>query len=303
MNNIQRREFLRFAAAAIGFAAIGRLGATEQKNRLNATQTDTDKEATTWYVFDHIISYAKANGFPELALGDVMGKIGKVLIATPYVGGTLEGNPEMCRVDLTGLDCVTFFENVLGISRILKKGKTTFDDLIREVTYTRYRGGKLDGYVSRLHYTAEWFSDNEAKKVVKNITQSLGGIEFPVNVSFMSQHPQFYPPLSADPALVQRIADIEHSINSMKHWYIPSNQVKSIEPQLLTGDIVGFATNKEGLDYAHTGMIYRDERNKARLLHASLDKKRVFLDKTISGYIKGVPSHIGITVVRPNDLR
>ncbi|UCC41535.1 MAG: DUF1460 domain-containing protein, partial [Candidatus Aminicenantes bacterium] len=73
-----------------------------------------------------------------------MGNIGKLLIGTKYVGGTLEGEgPEICRIDLTGLDCVTFFENVLCIARIIKKRKTTFDDFKAEVTYTRYRGGML----------------------------------------------------------------------------------------------------------------------------------------------------------------
>jgi hypothetical protein len=298
----QRREFLRFAATAGLCAGFGGISAFSQKGRLEATKNDTDKEATTWYVFDHIITYAKANGFPQLTIGEIMGKIGKVLIATPYVGGTLEGDAEHCRIDLTGLDCVTFFENVLGIARILKKGATSYQDLTNEITFTRYRQGKLDGYLSRLHYTAEWFADNERKKVVKNITQAIGGVEFPLNVSFMSQHPQYYKPLADNPDLVSRIADIERGVNALTHWYIPSAGVKAIEPQLQTGDIVGFATNKEGLDYAHTGIIFRDERNKARLLHASLDKKRVFLDKTISGYIRNVPTHIGITVVRPLEV-
>ncbi|MCZ2133291.1 MAG: DUF1460 domain-containing protein [Bacteroidetes bacterium] len=298
--NIRRRDFLRLSLGAGALFTFGRLNASQQKNRMATAQSDTDREATTWYVFDHIITYARANGFHELPLGEIMGKIGKVLIATPYVGGTLEGSPERCRIDLTGMDCVTFFEDVLGISRILKKGKTTFDDLIKEITYTRYRGGKLNGYLSRLHYTADWIADNTIKKVVKNITPMLAGaVQLPLNVSFMSQHPQYYPPLAADETLVPRIAETERAINATKHWYVPTSAVKTIEPQLMTGDIIAVATNKEGLDYAHTGLIFRDERNRARFLHASLDKKRVFLDKTISGYLKGVPSHIGITIVRP----
>ncbi len=298
--NLERREFFRLAAAAGAFLMFGNIGAAQQKNRLNATQNDTDKEATTWYIFDHIITYARANGFSEYPIGELMGKIGKVFIATPYVGGTLEGSPEKCRIDLTGMDCVTFFEDVLGISRMLKKGRSTFDDLTKEITYSRYRNGKIDGYLSRLHYTSDWFADNEVKKIVKNITPSLeGAIDFPINVSYMSQHPHFYPPLDADPSLVPKVAEIERKINSAKHWYVPSANVKAIESQLMTGDIIGIATSKEGLDYAHTGLIFRDEHNRSRFLHASLDKKRVFLDKTISGYLKGMPTHLGITVVRP----
>lgn len=66
-------------------------------------------------------------------------------------------------MNLTGLDCVTFFENVLDMARIFRQGKYEFDDLLAAVTHTRYRGGKLDGYLSRLHYTADWIHDNVAK--------------------------------------------------------------------------------------------------------------------------------------------
>ncbi len=94
-------------------------------------------------------------------LAELMGNLGMLLLGTKYEGGTLEGpGAEVCRADLTGLDCVTFFENALGMARILKKGTPTFDAFLRELTFTRYRGGALTDYTSRLHYTAEWMGDN-----------------------------------------------------------------------------------------------------------------------------------------------
>ncbi len=229
-----------------------------------------------------------------------MGKIGMHMIGTQYVAGTIEGEgPEICRVDLTGLDCVTFFENALCIARILEKEKTTFDDFMAELTFTRYRGGKLTDYTSRLHYTADWIDDNEKKKVVKNITREIGGEEFPVKLSFMSSNPDDYRALREFPHFIKSIAEIEQRINRRNHWYIPKSKIKETQKYLQTGDIIAIATSREGLDYAHTGLAYRDEKGKLRLLHASLEKKKVHLDTELYKYVNSIESHIGITVARP----
>ncbi len=293
-----RRDFLRFfALTPLLFSSD--LVIEQTKKLLSSVENNSDKEATSWYIFDHIIAHAKAAGIAKLPIGERMGKVGMLMLGTPYVGGTLEGEPESCKIDLTGLDCVTFFENVLGIARVMRKGDAKFQDLTAEIARTRYRDGKIDGYTSRLHYTADWIANNVEKGIVKNITRELGGVEFPLKVSFMSEHPQYYPPLVSDSTLVPEIAQREQAVNSLKHYYIPSANVKAIQPQLQTGDIIAVATSKEGLDYAHTGIALRDERGNLRFLHASLTRKRVFLDKTIATYLKTVPTHIGITVVRP----
>jgi hypothetical protein len=36
-------------------------------------------------------------------------------------------------------------------------------------------------------------------------------------------------------------------------------------------------------------------------MHASTTKKQVVIDVTISAYVASVASHIGITVIRPNE--
>ena len=87
---------------------------------------------------------------------------------------------EVCSVDFRGLDCVTFFELALAFARILKprilkRGERTPDALLAEVTFLRYRGGQLTDYASRLHYLSDWFSDNQAKGVVRLIAPELPG--------------------------------------------------------------------------------------------------------------------------------
>lgn len=261
---------------------------------------DTFDVDSTEAVFERLMSHAQKHQWTALPIGELIGKLGLELRGIPYVAGTLEKDgPESCRIDLTGLDCVTFFEDVLGIARILKKGKRSYNDLVAEITFTRYRNGKLDGYLSRLHYTAEWISDNISKGVVKDVTAEMGGVPLNINVNFMSKHPDFYQPLANNPDMVKEIMVLEKQINAKTRTFIPRDKIAGVEPLMQTGDIVAVATSKAGLDYSHTGLIYRDENNVARMLHASTTQRKVVLDKRISEYIQGVKSHDGITIVRP----
>lgn len=262
-----------------------------------------EKEVKTREVFSWIIQRALKEEWASFSIGECMGKIATLFIGTDYVGGTLEGKgPEICRVDLTGLDCVTFFENVLCLARILKRGNTTFEDFLAELTFTRYRKGILTDYTSRLHYTSDWIHDNEEKRVVENITEELGGKDYSVRVSFMSENPGYYQALREFPEFIETITGIERGINERKHWYIPREKIKSVQKRLQTGDIIAVATNKEGLDYSHTGLTFRDDKNKIRFLHASSVNKKVLLDVQLHKYIKSVKTHTGITVARPLEL-
>lgn len=301
---MRRREFIQSAALLGGSFFLKKEPLFLNPWKLNGNSMNLqEKEAETREVFSRIIQKALKEGWASLPIGECMGKIATLFIGTDYVGGTLEGKgPEICRVDLTGLDCVTFFENVLCMARILKKAKTSFDDFLAELTYTRYRKGILTDYTSRLHYTSDWIHDNEEKKVVKNLTKELGGKNYSVRVSFMSGNPGYYPALREFPEFIETIAEIEKEINKRKHWYIPRKGIKSVQRRLRTGDIIAVATNKEGLDYSHTGLVFRDEKNKIRFLHASSAKKKVLLDTQLYKYIKSVETHIGITVARPLEL-
>src|ERR1700712_5044937 len=62
-------------------------------------------------VFKRISIKADAEKWKTLPIGELMGKIATELEGTQYVGGVLDRSPnqEVCTVDLTSLDCVTFF--------------------------------------------------------------------------------------------------------------------------------------------------------------------------------------------------
>lgn len=310
-SSMNRREFFLLAAGTASSMFLLRPQFTNlllrHENFYMAREkpliTTQNKETRTREIFYKIIKQAKAEDWRSLPIGECMGNIGLLFVGTEYVAGTLEGEgPEACRVDLTGLDCVTFFESVLCIARILKKDKTSFDDFKNEISFTRYREGMMTDYTSRLHYTSDWIYDNEKKKVVRNITKEIGGEEFPFKASFMSKNPHLYQSLKEFPEFIETIAMLEKEINKRKHWYISKSKIKEAQKHIQTGDIIALATDKEGLDYGHTGLAYRDERGKMRFLHASQRKKKVLLDAELYKYTQSIETHIGITIARPLEI-
>lgn len=229
-------------------------------------------------VFSRILAKAEAGKWSQLPIGELMGKIAKELEGTPYVAQTLELSPgrEVCSVNLTGLDCVTFFETTLAFARMLKKGGRTPEALLAEVTYTRYRNGVVGDYTSRLHYTTDWFRNNEKKGVVKLLSALPGAEPFTQKVGFMSRNPDKYVHLATNPKLVAKIRAQEEKLNARPPLkFIPINKLAAVEPLLKTGDIVGVCTTIAGIDIAHTGLVYRTADGVAHFMDASSGKNKM----------------------------
>lgn len=255
--------------------------------------------------FKRIKDTALAENWAALPIGDLMGKIARELEDTPYVGNTLElsTDREVCSVNLDELDCVTFFESTLNFARMLKNGGSTPKDLLKEVQNTRYRGGIVGDYTSRLHYTSDWLYENDKKGVVKVLNDLPGAVPFTQKVGFMSTHPESYIQLSIHPQLVDKIKLQENAINARNVLsFIPADKVASVEPLLKTGDIVGLCTSLPGLDISHTGIIYRTEDGVAHFMDASSKKtnKKVTIEPgPISQAVKDRKNFTGIVLARP----
>lgn len=251
--------------------------------------------------FDTIVGKAKLNNWRDIPIGELTAKVGLEFLGTPYKDRTLEGEPEMCKINFDGMDCVTFFENSLDLARIIRKDKLEFGNLIDETIKTRYRNQHISDYTSRLHYTSDWIYENKKNFIVNDITRALGGRKVKFNCNFMSQNPQYYDALKSHPELIDIIKAYEDSINTREYYVVSKQDISRIEKFLESGDIIAIATSKKGLDYSHTGMIYKDTLGKPRFLHASTRAKMVIIDTTISAYINKIQSDIGITVLRPNE--
>lgn len=298
---MKRRAFLQTASAA----AMGAFVLPFANTYCAAVPVDDPKAFTGIEAFNRLMKIAAERGWKNLPIGERIAAVALELRGTPYTGATLElyDDREICSVNLLGLDCVTLFESALGFARMLKVGGSTPHDLLQQVTFTRYRDGKISDYTSRLHYTTDWFYDNERKGVVRNVTRDLPGAErFGRTVGFMSTHPESYRQLKANPSMVPVIAATEKAINAREMYYVPKEKVAATEPMLATGDIIGITTTINGIDCSHTGLCYRDENGVLRFLHASLTKKEVTLDEELARYLATVSKHTGIMAVRPVEV-
>lgn len=298
---MHRRRFLKNTIAAATVFLLPK----SQRGIMLVINKDEPQVFTGAERFDQLLEAVQKENWKVLPIGQAMGAVGLGLRGTPYVGSTLElyDDREVCSINLLGLDCVTFYENVLAFARMLKLGSHDQQSMLQQVTFTRYRSGTLTDYRSRLHYTSDWFYDNEQKGVVKVITKNLPGAErFDKRVNFMSTHPQSYRQMRAHPAFVPLIAASEEEINKREKYYLPTSRVHDAASFLQTGDIVGITTSIDGLDCSHTGLCYRDENGKLRLLHASSVKKEVTLDDELGLYLANGATHTGIMVARPLEI-
>jgi Protein of unknown function (DUF1460) len=256
--------------------------------------------------YDQIIAKALKGKWREKSISERMTLFAKELHGTPYVNYTLEidDHIEAASANFDGLDCWTFFEITLGLSRMIMRQQNTFcpEDLLRELQWTRYRGGKCTGnYLERIHYLAEWFFENEARGNAKNITRELGGAEKIVGrrVSEMTILWKSYRYLRENPELRAPMAKWESYVAKLPVYHIPKSKVAKIESKLQNGDIIGIATKGQGAFCSHVGIIHRTDDKVTRFMHASRNYKKVVIDKSISGYLNDFSSHMGIIVARP----
>ncbi len=234
-------------------------------------------------------------------IADIIVTVGKSFIGTEYVAGTLDKNTksEKLVIKISGLDCVTFVENTLAISRIIRKGNFDFESYSDELTKIRYRDGEINGYSSRLHYFTDWIYDNEKKGIVSDITKSIGGIPYYKTIDFMSSHADSYKQLADNSDIVDEMKDIEKKMNRRDLYYIKKSEVDDYYESLQSGDIIATTTNIEGLDVTHTGFIYK-KNGKTHFLHASITKGEIIISKEeLKEYLKGNKKQTGIIVARP----
>ncbi|MBK7630878.1 MAG: DUF1460 domain-containing protein [Ignavibacteriales bacterium] len=233
-------------------------------------------------------------------INEVVIEIGKSFLETEYVAHTLEKEgDERLVINLTGLDCTTFLENALTLSRCIKKNKTSFEDYQNELTFVRYRDGKIDKYPSRLHYFSDWIVNNQQKGIVKDITKEIGGKKINFAVDFMSQNPKYYKQLKENPEFIPIVKKQEVEINSRQYYYIPQNEIEKVELDIQTGDLIALTTSDKGLDIGHVGIAIKLDDGRIYFMHAPLVGSKVQItEKPLSDYVKKIKKHTGIIVLR-----
>lgn len=260
-------------------------------------------DTTTDPVFEELMAHAREHGIHQEPFGHIIRKVGQRFLGSPYAEGLLDkSDHESLVLDLTRFDCVLYVEVVLALATGIALQDYSYATFARNVESLRYRGGKEDGYCSRLHYFSEWIADNEARGAVSNVTRRLGGEPLDKQLTFMSEHRESYPRFATHDSLFGGIQSMERALANLEIFHIPQNAIAAAYVGLQDGDIVATSTYIEGLDVSHTGFVVRLDNDSVGLLHASTDGG-VKVSRDLQRYVKDNKIQIGIVVARPVDPR
>lgn len=250
---------------------------------------------------DSIFQISVDKNLSQKPINEVLVEIGKSFIGTEYLAHGLETDgDEQLVINLLGLDCTTFVENVLALSRCVKEKQTSFEDYSEELQFIRYRDGIINGYPSRLHYFSDWIYNNVSKGIVEDITEQIGGTAIQFKLNFMSTHPESYKQLNENPDLIPQIKIQEEEISSRIYYYIPKDEVELKEKFINEGDIIAITTTVEGLDIGHLGIAVKMDDERIHLLHAPTVNTKVHITKEpLSDYLMKYKRHSGVIVLKP----
>jgi hypothetical protein len=260
--------------------------------------------------FRAMVQQAEKENWRQLPLGARTIRAARAMVGTRYVNYSLEVDDriESPVVNLSGLDCWTYYENALAFARMLryKPGPYTPQDMLHMVEIERYRGGVCTGgYLSRMHQLEEVFWDNERRGFAKNITPRLpGAVRLRRDIHEMTVQWKSYRYLRNNPSLLPEMGRIEARVSNLPVWHIPKRNVRAVEGYLQDGDVCAITCNDSSSYTSHVGMIVKLQ-GRAYFTHATSDRDKgrmTIIDRPITDYLNQGSKHAGIVILRPNDL-
>ncbi len=235
--------------------------------------------------------------------GQYMSFFADKLMGTPYVAHTLEGDREYLTINVDQLDCTTFVETLVALTKAAVAKSPSWYSYASQLENIRYHSGRISGYASRLHYISAWIIENTNRGNFREITGQIPNNESVVkSLNFMSTHRSSYPAL-ADDATYEEIKNFEAGYNSHRFTIINKRNLykKDVINELRDGDIICLTTKTDGLDVSHLGIV-RFVKGKPHLLHASSNAMKVIVDKDdLFEMLKPLRSNTGIRVIRLTD--
>ena len=260
--------------------------------------------------FRALVRQAERENWRQLPLGARTIRVARAMLGTPYVNYTLEVHDriESPVVNLSGMDCWTYYENALAFARMLryKPGPYTPQDMLHMVEIERYRDGRCTGnYLSRMHHLEEVFYDNQRRGYATNITPRIpGAVKIKRQIREMTVQWKSYRYLRSTPSLIEPMGRIEAQVSNLPVYHVPKKKVRDAEKYLQNGDICAITSHGPGGYTSHVGLIIR-LKDRAYFTHATSDRDKgrmVIIDRPITDYVNGASKHAGIIVCRPNDL-
>ncbi len=226
--------------------------------------------------------------------------IARKFLDTPYQAGTLEIAPEAVTVNIDGVDCTTFVDQVLAMAATVNEGRTSWRDFVYNLERMRYRGGEENGYSSRLHYVCDWAVDNIHRGQIEDATRLFPRINYVVrSIDFMSENRDKYPALADDDEF-ERIKNVEIGYRNHRFPYIKTVDLngKETKAAFRDGDVVALVSSAKNIDVTHMGFIVMVD-GEPYLLHASsTDGKVEISSRPLAEYLKRNRSLIGVRVFR-----
>jgi hypothetical protein len=197
--------------------------------------------------------------------------LGRQYMPNPLIGSAEQ--PEVFTASLDGLDCVTYVEMVLALSR-----SSSVDDFVKLLRNIRYENGRV-AWDRRNHYMTGWIRSNTRAGFVRRIAparvpavakvRTLDGLEGlpPVRVRFEC---------------------------------VPKPSVPMLVRYMKTGDLIFFASTRKHHDVFHCGIIVR-EGDRALLRHASRSRS-IVVQQELDEFLKA-NRMAGVIAVRPVEQR
>lgn len=260
--------------------------------------------------FQAVVAKAEREGWRKMPIGERTVRVARELVGTPYMNYSLEADDhiESPVVNMVGMDCWTYYENALAISRMLtyKPGPYKPADMLHMVEIERYRNGVCTGnYLSRMHHLEEVFYDNQRRGYAMNITSRIPGAErLTREIKEMTVQWKSYRYLVNNQALLPAMGRLEEQVSRLPVYHVPKAKVSAAEKYLQNGDICAITSVWKGGYTSHVGLIVR-LKGRAYFTHATSDRDKgrmTIVDRPITDYLNGSPKHAGIIICRPFDI-
>jgi len=201
--------------------------------------------------------------------------ISKAFIGRPYAVDPLgggPGQPESLTAALEAFDCVTYIEAALALA--LSRDADGFLDILSRV---RYENGEVD-WRKRNHYMTDWARNNEQAGFVRNVTDGPQATGITRRLSVVEGLPA------------------KHVVFQVYR----KQKIESIAPQIVSGDLILFASAKRNLDFFHTGLLIA--RDGEILLRHATRSAGLVIEQPLSEFL-GRFRMSGFALLRPVDRR
>ncbi|QIS02272.1 DUF1460 domain-containing protein [Nocardia brasiliensis] len=249
------------------------LGAMTALPSASAAPGATYDDATAHRIDEALAARASAQG-----KGELIERVSRPFLGTPYVANTLIGSADRAEqlvIDLQRVDCFTYLDYVEALSR-----STTRDEFTANLIQTRYTDGVVD-YAHRKHFFSDWA--HTPRVAATDITGTLSGAAVTVTkrLNAKADGGQYLPGLP---------------VTDRDITYLPSGTVDdAVIGQLRTGDYLGAYADTPGLDVTHVGIFVMTADGPMFRNASSLAANNKVVDSPLAEYVRSVP---GLVVFR-----